>query len=236
MICLGGLVKLNKIAICSILSASLVLFIFFQNCAKTSFSELASSSELKPLCSGSLLSDLYQASVESYVELTDNIAKACVDSATDYAANTNFLQSDVGMATRFQSTCATRWCSGKLADTEAVGVVKSSLAWSGGRLNLSSALQIECRHNNKTVLSTDRFCRVEINRKKPIESFFNNYSSPTKCGSNAAEVSTNWVMGINSLISCATQYCISKDETFRWGLLSEISPAGYLIRCSRANF
>lgn len=188
-------------------------------------------------CSGTIVQNLYNSTTKIYTPTQDEVAHAGVDAVSPYSANINFGPSQTYQVTRFSVTNASRWCAAN-AGAGSVGILKVPIVYnvSNTQIDLTRATSVECRSNiTQTLATLNNVCKVEINNKPPLETFAYNYSRPSACGTNHATISNNWLIGPSALQSCGTQDCLSMNQGFKWGILTEAGTGGYNIVCSRAD-
>lgn len=185
-------------------------------------------------CDSTTVYNLYNTSVTDHTANQNDVAIACIDGAFDYNGNINFGPADVYKSTRFGVTCASRWCGRRTGDGNSVGVVKSNIQFNGNSLDLGANVDIECRSNS--VSGSPGACETQIQNQPPLENRGLNFPACSPCGCDVNTVLSHWYSGPGDLVNCATQYCTGLGQGFQWGILSEVSPTSYLIRCSRAAF
>jgi len=188
-------------------------------------------------CDQATLYNVYNSTVTSNQATEDSIAQAC-ETDSDYNTNISIGPTDTFGVSRFTVTCASRWCAAHTGDGSAVGTITSAISYSGPHsLNVGATVTVQCRSN--TVQSAPSACSSPIANNPPLTTttlFFGSGNSCSPCGCDVGTVSNNWNISASSLLNCGTQYCTGLGQGYQWGVLSEVSPTGYAIRCSRAAY
>lgn len=180
-------------------------------------------------CDRTELVTLYNQSVTTHTAQIENFAQNCVDSATSYEQ----MMAGEGQ-TRFMNTCAVRWCSKIFGTLDAIGLVTNQITNTGSGYAAGQMLQVECRTNLKYVPTSNEVCKQIVQNKPPLVWFVVSYSEATACGGSPEEA-----IGIyysdSARSACATNYCLNKNDGYKRGFLTEVSPTAKSIVCSRAD-
>lgn len=203
--------------------------------AAPSTSQACNTQSCAPVCTPSVLQNLYNTAKATYNLKQVQLADACIDGPNPTEAINLTLPGPPLAVTRFLVTCATRWCAAHYGDNNAIGYSLTGLVLSSPTtLDPNGPITVKC-YTNQIDPSAGAQCQSVVNSKPPLATFITNYSDPlcsSTCGCDVNSVSDKF-SSPGQLTLCGTKYCQAKG--YNWGMLQEVNSQQYYIRCSMTS-